>query len=185
MVLVMEALSSTGADAATAPAPIDKRNTHTTPVQRVICHSPSERWTSEPEGIPSVVAESRPQEYLGRSPGSEVQSVLCGRFTFPGTFFNGPSGYRSGVLTHSGGTAPDSHRTSLLCPPWAPRRDSRYITTSSRPTNQQRFTSLDARGYEVCRFAHQRSRRALARGCSRVGEPRQLVSVVRRLPDRG
>src|SRR5262245_51122750 len=93
MVPVMEALSSTGADAATAPAPIDRRNRHTAPVQRIICHSSSERWTSEPEGVPSVVAESRPLEHLGRSPGSEVQSVLCGRFTFPGTFFNGPSGY--------------------------------------------------------------------------------------------
>src|SRR5262245_55529913 len=153
MVPVMEALSSTGADAATAPAPIDKRNTHTTPVQRVICHSPSERWTSEPEGIPSVVAESRPLEHLGRSPGSEVQSVLCGRVTFPGTSFNGPSRYRSGVLTHTGGAAPDSHRTSLLCPPRAPRRDSRYITTSSRRTNLRLFTSLRARGDEVCRLA--------------------------------
>src|SRR5713101_4114512 len=37
---------------------------------------------------------------------------------------------RSSVLTHSGGTAPDSHRTSLLCPSWAPKQGVRYITTA-------------------------------------------------------
>jgi hypothetical protein len=30
--------------------------------------------------------------------------------------------FKSSVLTYSGGTAPDSHRTSLLCPSWAPKQ---------------------------------------------------------------
>src|SRR6185436_10523460 len=40
----------------------------------------------------------------------------------PSPAFDGRVVVRSGVLTHSGGTAPDSHRTSLLCPSWAPRQ---------------------------------------------------------------
>jgi hypothetical protein len=31
-------------------------------------------------------------------------------------------------LAYSGGTAPDFHRTSPLCPSWAPKAENRYIT---------------------------------------------------------
>src|SRR5262245_32686024 len=41
---------------------------------------------------------------------------------------------RSETLTHSGGTAPELHRASLLCPSRAPKRDLPYIT--SRTLNQ-------------------------------------------------
>src|SRR5262245_55719743 len=58
---------------------------------------------------------------LGRSPGSEVQTVRsAAASTFPGKYAEWL--YEASVLTHSGGTAPDSHRTSLLCPSWAPRQ---------------------------------------------------------------
>src|ERR1043166_3569540 len=40
----------------------------------------------------------------------------------PSPAFDGRVVVRSGVLTHSGGTAPDSHRTSLLFPSRAPRQ---------------------------------------------------------------
>ena len=83
--------------------------------------STSRRWAShrrqvvrEERQVPkvqctlSVVAESRPQKRLGRSPGSEVQSMLCDGFTFPGS---SPSG-RSKPRPHSqwrdrAGFAPD------------------------------------------------------------------------------
>ena len=43
--------------------------------------------------------------------------TVC-RFTFPSNTLSGVLKRRA--LTHSGGTAPDLHRTSLLCPSWAP-----------------------------------------------------------------
>ena len=96
----------------------------------------------------SVVAESRPQNVwvglLARrcracsaaaSPSPAIRRVVV----------------RSSVLTHSGGTAPDSHRTSLLCPSRAPKLRRRYITSARKrrtrpgvlrlPSN--RVTSLD------------------------------------------
>ena len=70
----------------------------------------------------SVAAESRPQNpgqvsWLGRS---ESNDRSAGRFTFPGSCCRVVSKRRA--LTHSGGTAPDLHRTSLLCPSGHPRR---------------------------------------------------------------
>src|SRR5215468_9327883 len=67
---------------------------------------------------------------LGRSPGSEVQAS-CGlrllhlprrRHYRPACAGLAEWLFEASVLTHSGGTAPDSHRTSLLCPSWAPRQ---------------------------------------------------------------
>lgn len=56
---------------------------------------------------------------LGRSPGLEGAAWhAAGRFTFPSDNAEWHSKRRA--LTDSGGTAPDLHRTSLLCPPWAP-----------------------------------------------------------------
>src|SRR5262249_40817091 len=60
-------------------------------------------------------------ERLGRSPGSEWLHALPAASPSPA---DGRVVDRSGVLSHSGGTAPDSHRTSLLCPSWAPRYGS-------------------------------------------------------------
>ena len=51
----------------------------------------------------------------------------------------GPSGHsKRRAFTHSGGTAPDSHRTSLLCPRGHPRQDailaqSTLVHASRRP----------------------------------------------------
>jgi hypothetical protein len=56
---------------------------------------------------------------LGRSPGLEVADcVLPVASPSPADTLSGCSKRRA--LTHSGGTAPDSHRSSLLCPSWAP-----------------------------------------------------------------
>src|SRR5436190_2540561 len=72
----------------------------------------------------SVVAESRTPEPLGRSPGSEganrARARSPGRFTFPGPWAEWLSKRRA--FTHSGGTAPDLHRTSPLCLRWHPRQ---------------------------------------------------------------
>jgi hypothetical protein len=84
----------------------------------------------------SVLRRKSTAGCVGRSPGLEVQTVICYRFTFPG---QRPSGVRSGVLTYSGGTAPDLHRTSLLCPSRAPKQDLRYTTTSTTPANVRPF----------------------------------------------
>src|ERR1051325_1211298 len=52
-----------------------------------------------------------------------------------------PSGFQSGVLSHSGGTAPDSHRTSLLCPSWAPKQENGlYHGPSSRAKCRDTFS---------------------------------------------
>src|ERR1700747_317823 len=89
---------------------------------------------------PQKVNRSR----LGRSPGSEGQGAstsrrcACGGFPFPGSC---RVVVRSRVLTHSGGTAPDSHRTSLLCPSWAPRqgRDLYHETINEEFSERTRF----------------------------------------------
>src|SRR5205823_13540348 len=46
--------------------------------------------------------------------------MFAGRFTFPGPRRAEWCSKRR-ARTHSGGTAPDLHRTSLLCPSWAPK----------------------------------------------------------------
>ena len=56
---------------------------------------------------------------LGRSPGLEGAVLYFLPAASPSPA-NALSGFRSRALTYSGGTAPDLHRTSLLCPPWAP-----------------------------------------------------------------
>lgn len=56
---------------------------------------------------------------LGRSPGLDVADCLLPVASpSPADTLSGCSKRR--VLTDSGGTAPDSHRSSLLCPSWAP-----------------------------------------------------------------
>ena len=46
----------------------------------------------------------------------------AGRFAFPG--LSGRVAFvKRRASTHSGGTAPDSYRTSLLCPWWAPKAE--------------------------------------------------------------
>jgi hypothetical protein len=48
------------------------------------------------------------------------------------------------VLTYSGGTAPDSHRTSLLCPSWAPKQEAGlYHDPPPSPKSGDGFHSLD------------------------------------------
>jgi hypothetical protein len=51
----------------------------------------------------------------------------AGRFAFPGV--SGRVAFvKRRASTHSGGTAPDSYRTSLLCPCWAPKASRSCIT---------------------------------------------------------
>ena len=62
-------------------------------------------------------------EPLGRSPGLEGanRTLADSRAASPSPA-DGPSGYsKRRAFTYSGGTAPDFHRTSLLCPSWAPK----------------------------------------------------------------
>jgi len=48
-----------------------------------------------------------------------VKKEVFSRFTFPDPTIEWLS--KQHARTYSGGTAPDSHRTSLLCPLWAPQ----------------------------------------------------------------
>jgi hypothetical protein len=93
-------------------------------------------------------------ERLGRSPGSEVQSVLCGCSPSPA---DGRVVVRSSVLTYSGGTAPASHRTSLLCPSRAPKQGLRYITTLSAPTNRSNLSARMPIAFRLLDFRLQTS----------------------------
>jgi len=71
----------------------------------------------------SVVAESRPQNpWVGLLAWKErIGHFADSRAASPSPA-DGPSGYsKRRAFTYSGGTAPDFHRTSLLCPSWAPK----------------------------------------------------------------
>lgn len=69
-----------------------------------------------------VAAESRPQNGLGRSPGSEGANHPDSPAASPSPAA-WPSGFsKQRAFTYSGGTAPDLHRTSLLCPNGHPSR---------------------------------------------------------------
>src|SRR5258705_2981623 len=69
---------------------------------------------------------------MGRSPGFEGTACAVDRFTFPSDALSGclaAADLQVGlteatVPRYSGGTAPDSHRTSPLCPSWAPKAGS-------------------------------------------------------------
>src|SRR3982750_1793191 len=78
--------------------------------------------------IPSVVAESRPQNVWVGLLARRCRACSAAASPSPA---DGRVVERSSALTHSGGTAPDSHRTSLLCPSWAPKQEVRYITISN------------------------------------------------------
>src|SRR3954453_14579011 len=69
--------------------------------------------------IPSVVAESRPQNVWVGLLARRCRACSAAALPSP-AYRRGVD--RSSVLTYSGGTAPDSHRTSLLCPSWAPKQ---------------------------------------------------------------
>ena len=74
--------------------------------------------------------------------------MLRGRFTFPGAFAKGAGrvAIRSGALAHSGGTAPDSHRTSLLCPRTGhPERPELYQLRLAENRNAASIDEHDAR----------------------------------------
>ena len=59
----------------------------------------------------------------------------AGRFAFPG--FSGRVAFvKRRASTHSGGTAPDSCRTSLLCPCWAPKVGA-GVTSRSQVTSHK------------------------------------------------
>ena len=77
--------------------------------------------------IPSVVAESRPQNVWVGLLARRCRACSAAASPSPA---DGRVVDRSSALTHSGGTAPDSHRTSLLYPSWAPKQGVRYITTA-------------------------------------------------------
>ena len=77
--------------------------------------------------IPSVVAESRPQNVWVGLLARRCRACSAAASPSPA---DGRVVERSSALTHSGGTAPDSHRTSLLCPSWAPKQGVRYTTTA-------------------------------------------------------
>src|SRR5687767_11998259 len=95
-------------------------------------------WKRRPEArrfqcIPSVVAESRPQNVWVGLLARRCRACSAAASPSPA---DGRVVVRSSVLTHSGGTAPDLHRTSLLCPSRAPKQGLRYITTASQATNR-------------------------------------------------
>jgi hypothetical protein len=84
--------------------------------------------------IPSVVAESRPQNVWVGLLARRCRACSAAASPSPA---DGRVVVRSSVLTHSGGTAPDLHRTSLLCPSRAPKQGLRYITIASQATNRR------------------------------------------------
>lgn len=59
------------------------------------------------------------------APQRQIAFTFASRLTFPGRV---RVVLRSDVLRYSGGTAPVSHRTSLLCPRGAPKRGTGYTT---------------------------------------------------------
>ena len=64
----------------------------------------------------------------------------AGRFAFPGlsgrvTFV------KRRASTHSGGTAPDSYRTSLLCPCWAPKVEQKLYHKQSHKSQVTSYKS--------------------------------------------
>jgi hypothetical protein len=91
----------------------------------------AKQWTPvDNPCTPSVVAESRPQGCLGRSPGSEGANISSADVRQP-LHLPRPLAewsFEATCLPDSGGTAPDLHRTSLLCPSWAPKADRGYTT---------------------------------------------------------
>src|SRR5207248_1042952 len=82
---------------------------------------------------PSVVAESRPRNAWVGLLARRCRACSAAASPSPA---GGRVVDRSSVLTHSGGTAPDSHRTSLLCPSRAPKQGWRYTTSQTKRTNQ-------------------------------------------------
>ena len=62
----------------------------------------------------------------------------AGRFAFPG--LSGRVAFvKRRASTHSGGTAPDSYRTSLLCPWWAPKAEQELY---HKPSHKSQVTML-------------------------------------------
>src|SRR3954453_19407997 len=80
--------------------------------------------------IPSVVAESRPQNVWVGLLARRRRACSAAASLSPA---DGRVVERSSALTYTGGTAPDSRRPSLLCPSWAPKQGLRYTTTASTP----------------------------------------------------
>jgi hypothetical protein len=69
----------------------------------------------------------------------------AGRFAFPG--FSGRVAFvKRRASTHSGGTAPDSYRTSLLCPLLGTQGRARVVsqTKSQVTTHKAQVTSHNA-----------------------------------------
>ena len=60
----------------------------------------------------------------------------AGRFAFPGVQAEWLLKRRA--WTHSGGTAPDSYRTSLLCPWWAPKAEEELY---HKPSHKSQVTT--------------------------------------------
>ena len=90
----------------------------------------------------SVVAESRPQNPWVGLLARKGESHFADSLAASPSPADGPSGYsKRRAFTYSGGTAPDSHRTSLLCPSRAPKQDRGYTTTRSVGTNRSRRAS--------------------------------------------
>src|SRR5205085_5712871 len=81
----------------------------------------------------SVVAESRPQNpwvgLLARKERIGCRMRFAGRSTFPDRKAEWLS--KRHAFTHSGGTAPDLHRTSPLCPPGHPRQGGMLAHSSA------------------------------------------------------
>ena len=99
------------------------------PVWRKACAEGSRRSRAQCSFLFS--AESRPQNAWAGLLARKVQSAVAAsrlwrtllRITFPGTC---RVVFEAGDLAYSGGTAPDSHRTSLLGPWWAPEATQLY-----------------------------------------------------------
>ena len=77
-------------------------------------------------------AENAAMDARGRSPGSEgaACSLLPAASPSPARRLSGCSKQRA--FAHSGGTAPDFHRTSLLGPKWAPRASGTVSRSAPR-----------------------------------------------------
>jgi hypothetical protein len=70
----------------------------------------------------------------------------AGRFAFPG--LSGRVAFvKRRASTHSGGTAPDSYRTSLLCPWWAPKAEEELY---HKPSHKSQVTGHKSQLTAIC-----------------------------------
>jgi hypothetical protein len=94
----------------------------------------------------------------------------AGRFAFPG--LSGRVAFvKRRASTHSGGTAPDSDRTSLLCPWWAPKAEEELY---HKPSHKSQVRAL-------CTRVPRRSLLLRPRASSRARHRRATLQAGRQL----